>query len=98
MSIASVFVVPGVIFLGFVVLAILGIRSTGKATQDTAPTGRKKSGPAVAAQRRGARPRRRRRPVSLDPDATVTLAEVRRETGVDEFLMLLTGIWWGWCR
>lgn len=84
MSIASVFVVPGVIFLGFVVLAILGIRSTGKATQDTAPTGRKKSGPAVAAQRRGSRPRRRRRPMLLAADATVTLAEVRRETGVDE--------------
>jgi probable Rubsico expression protein CbbX len=27
---------------------------------------------------------RKRRPVYLDPDATVTLAEVRRETGVDE--------------
>jgi probable Rubsico expression protein CbbX len=83
MSIASVFVAPSVIFLGFVVLAILGIRSTAKATQDTAPTGRKKSGPAVAAQRHGPRPRRRRA-VLLGPDATVTLAEVRRETGVDE--------------
>jgi probable Rubsico expression protein CbbX len=84
MNVGSVFIVPSVIFLGFVVLAILGIRSTGKATQETAQTGRKKSGRTVAAQRRGLRPRRRGQATLLPADATVTLAEVRRETGVDE--------------
>ncbi|HEY6275396.1 MAG TPA: AAA family ATPase [Streptosporangiaceae bacterium] len=73
-----------VFFLGLVVLAILGFLSTGRATQETARTGRKKSGRTVAAQRRASRPRKRDRATLLPADATVTLADVRRETGVDE--------------
>jgi probable Rubsico expression protein CbbX len=89
MNLVTVFIVPSVIFLGFVVLAILGIRSTGKATQETAQKGHKKSGRTVAAQRRAPRPRRRGQAKLLPADATVTLAEVRRETGVDEVFAAL---------
>jgi probable Rubsico expression protein CbbX len=89
MNVVTVFIVPSVIFLGFVVLAILGIRSTAKATQQTARTGHKQSGRTVAAPRRASRSRRRDQATLLPADATVTLADVRRETGVDEVLAAL---------
>src|SRR6516164_11716070 len=73
-------------FIGLVGAAILGIVSTGRATQET--TDRKKSGPAGGTPRRAVRPRKRR-PVVLSPESTVTLAEVRRETGVDEVFAAL---------
>jgi probable Rubsico expression protein CbbX len=89
MNVVTVFIVPGVIFLGFVALAILGIRSTAKATQETARTGHKKSGRTVVAPRRASRSRRSGQATLLPADATVTLAEVRRETGVDEVFAAL---------
>src|SRR5258708_29686975 len=80
MSAGSVIIaaVIGVIFLGLVVLAILGFLSIGKATQETAQTGHKKSGRTVAAQRRASRPRKRDQATLLPADATVTFAAERR--------------------
>lgn len=76
----------GLAFIALVGLAILGFVSTGKATQET---GHKKSGRAAGAPRRASRSRKRDRTTLLPSDATVTLAEVRRETGVDEVFAAL---------
>jgi len=81
--------VLGVIFIGLVVLAILGFLSTGKAAQETAQTGGKKSGRAVAAARRASRPRKRDRVTLLPADATVTFAAERQEAGIDEVFKAL---------
>src|SRR5262245_60196104 len=75
--------VAGVIFLGLVVLAILGFRPAGKAAHETAWTGRKKSGRTAPAQRRTSR-RKRDRAAPLPMDATVTFAAERRAAGIDE--------------
>jgi probable Rubsico expression protein CbbX len=83
--IAAVF---AVIFLGIVVLAILGFRSTGKAHQ-TARTGREKSGRTVAAPRRAWRRKRDRAAALLPVDATVTFAAERQAAGIDEVLEAL---------
>src|SRR5262249_240419 len=69
--------VASVIFLGLVVLAILGFRPAGKAAHETAWTGRKKSGRTAPAQRRPSR-RKRDRAALLPMDATVTFAAERR--------------------
>jgi len=92
MSAGSVIItaVFAVIFLGIAVLAILGFRSTGKATAcQTAPTGRKKSGRTVAAPRRGWRRRKQDRAALLPVDATVSFAAERQAAGIDEVLEAL---------
>src|SRR5262245_31922445 len=92
MSAGSVIItaVFAVIFLGIAVLAILGFRSTGKATaRQTAPTGRKKSGRTVAAPRRGWRRRKQDRAALLPVDATVSFAAERQAAGIDEVLEAL---------
>jgi probable Rubsico expression protein CbbX len=66
------------------VLAILGFVSTGKATEDTAPTDRKTGGRTVAAQRRAPRSRKRDQVTLLPADATVTFAAEREAAGIDE--------------
>ena len=75
--------VASVIFLGLVVLAILGFRPAGKAAHETAWTGRKKSGRTAPAPRRTSR-RKRDRAALLPMDATVTFAAERRAAGIDE--------------
>jgi len=92
MSAGSVIItaVFAVVFLGIVVLAILGFRSTGKATaQQTGRTGRKKGGRTVAAPRRAWRRRKRDRAALLPVDATVTFAAERQAAGIDEVLEAL---------
>src|SRR5712691_3939197 len=73
-----------IIFGGFVVLAIMGFRSIGKATEKTA--GHKETGRMLAAQRpRVLRPRRsERRAGLLPPDATVTFSAERRAADIGE--------------
>src|SRR5215475_4980776 len=75
--------VASAIFLGLVVLAILGFRPAGKAAHETAWTGRKKSGRTAPAQRHPSR-RKRDRAALLPMDATVTFAAERRAAGIDE--------------
>src|SRR5262249_15881645 len=75
--------VASVIFLGLVVLAILGFRPAGKAAHETPWTGRKKSGRTAPAPRRTSR-RKRDRAALLPMDATVTFAAERRAAGIDE--------------
>jgi probable Rubsico expression protein CbbX len=72
------------IFLGIVVLAIVGILSTGVAAQDGEQTGRRKTAWAAAPARRTSRPRERDRLPLLPADATVTFAAERRAAGIDE--------------
>jgi probable Rubsico expression protein CbbX len=74
----------GVGFLSIVVLAILGILSTGKASQQTAETGRRRSGRTLAARRRASRSRKRDQAALLPADATVTFAAERQAAGIDE--------------
>jgi len=78
-----------IIFGGFVVLAIMGFRSIGKATEKTA--GHKETGRMLAAQRpRVLRPRRsERRAGLLPPDATVTFAAERRAADIGEVFAAL---------
>jgi probable Rubsico expression protein CbbX len=78
-----------VIFLVLVVLAILGVRSSGMATQETAQTGHMSSGRIVTAPRRASRPRKRDQITLLPADATVTFAAERRAAGIDEVLEAL---------
>src|SRR5215831_18721208 len=75
--------VASVIFLGLVVLAILGFRPAGKAAHETAWTGRKKSGRTAPAQRRTSR-RKRDKDVPLPADAAVTFAAERKAADIDE--------------
>src|SRR5262249_3580395 len=75
--------VASVIFLGLVVLAILGFRPAGKAAHETAWTGRKKSVRKAPGHRRTSR-RKRDRAALLPMDATVTFAAERRAAGIDE--------------
>jgi probable Rubsico expression protein CbbX len=81
--------VLGVIFLGLVVLGILGLLSTGEATQETAQTRREKGGRAVVAPRRASRPRKRDQVPLLPADATVTFAAERQAAGIDEVFAAL---------
>jgi len=78
-----------IVFGGLVVSAIMGFRSTGKATEKTA--GHEETGRMLAAQRpRVLRPRRsERRAVLLPPDATVTFAAERRAADIDEVFAAL---------
>jgi probable Rubsico expression protein CbbX len=76
--------VLGVIFLGIVVLAILGALSAGQAGQETAQTGHKKSGRTVAPQRRASRPRKHAQDRPLPAGATVTFAAERQAAEVEE--------------
>src|SRR5215510_14176291 len=89
--------VAGVIFLGLVVLAILGFRPAGKAAHETAWTGRKKSGRTAPAQRRPSR-RKRDRAALLPMDATVTFAAERRAASIDEVFEASTMTWSGSSR
>jgi hypothetical protein len=86
MSAGSVIIttVLSVIFLGLVALAILGVLSSGMATEETAQTGYKTSGRTVAPKRRASRPRKRDQVTLLPADATVTFAAERRAAGIDE--------------
>ena len=76
--------VLGVIFLGLIVLAISGLLSTGKATQETTQRGHKKRGRTVVAARRALRSRKRDRAKLLPADATVTFAAERQTADIDE--------------
>jgi SpoVK/Ycf46/Vps4 family AAA+-type ATPase len=76
--------VCGAMFLGLLVLALLGWLSAGKTTEDAVPTGPKKSGRAVPAQRRTSRSRKRDQITLLPEDATVTFAAEREAAGIDE--------------
>jgi len=107
--VAFVIAIPCAIFAGIFVVALLGLRSTAKATAGTvtvhrqdspraAPDRRPGTAPprrpgAAAPSRPGTKPPRRRgirwsrkseRAMQLPPEATITLAAERRETGVDE--------------
>src|SRR6516225_6480619 len=76
--------VLGVIFLGLIVLAISGLVSTGKASQETTQRGPKKRGRTVVAARRAWRSRKRDRAKLLPADATVTFAAERQTADIDE--------------
>ena len=76
--------VLGVIFLGLIVLAISGLLSTGKTTQETTQRGHKKRGRTVVAARRALRSRKRDRAKLLPADATVTFAAERQTADIDE--------------
>jgi probable Rubsico expression protein CbbX len=76
------------VFLGVVVLAILGLRPTGKAAHETARPGRKRNGRIALAQSRTSR-RKRDRATPLPVDATVTFAAEREAAGIDEVLEAL---------
>ena len=76
--------VLGVIFLGLIVLAISGLLSTGKATQETTQRGHKKRGRTVVAARRALWSRKRDRAKLLPADATVTFAAERQTADIDE--------------
>jgi hypothetical protein len=76
-------IVVSVILLGLVVLAILGLRSTGEAAHETARAGGKKSGETASARRRASW-RKRDRATLLPANATVTFAAERRTAGIDE--------------
>jgi probable Rubsico expression protein CbbX len=76
---------------GLVVLAIIGMWSTGKGAEQTVRDRRRKTGAMLAAQRSRAWPllRSERRAGLLPPDATVTFAAERRATNLDEVFAAL---------
>src|SRR6266566_1754414 len=80
-----------VVFVGSVALAVMGFRSTGKATEKTVRGGHKERGRMLAAQRpRVLRPMRSdRRAGLLPPGATVTFAAERQAAGIDEVFTAL---------
>jgi probable Rubsico expression protein CbbX len=86
MSAANIIVVAviGISLLCMVVMAIVGYRAIGTATQETAKAGYQKSGRTLAARRRVSRQRKREQVALLPPDATVSFGAEREAAGIDE--------------
>ena len=78
------FLVPSFIFVGLVVLALVGFRTDDRIGRGKAKPGGKKRGGTAPAQRRASRSRQRDRDKPLPANATVTFAAERRAADIDE--------------
>jgi probable Rubsico expression protein CbbX len=79
-----IILIGGFVFVGFMVLALVGVGRDERIGRVKDKPGRKKRGGTAPAQRRASRSRKRDRPKPLPADATVTFAAERKAADIDE--------------
>jgi probable Rubsico expression protein CbbX len=84
MTSGTIILIAGFIFVGFMVLALVGVFRDERIGLEKNKPGRKKRRGATPAQRRAARSGKRDKDRPLPADATVTFAAERREADIDE--------------
>ena len=79
-----IILIGGFVFVGFMVLALVGVGRDERIGRVKDKPGRKKRGGTAPAQRRASRSRKRDRPKPLPADATVTFAAERQAADIDQ--------------